>query len=147
MIALPPPLLPPPPPTVIEEPDIIDVIAVDIDPSENKSSKSSRRRHRSHSRTGSRDRELIIERERLIPVPVRVQPELETYRYVEGPRRYSPPSPPPPRRSVERSGLISGSRTSIALRDTTNTNRDGSEHDVTLCFHPYGFERIALWYI
>jgi hypothetical protein len=95
----PPPALPPP---VVEEVDnTIDVIAVDVDPSE-KSSKSSKSsatkssRSRSHSRRGSRDREVIIERERLVPVPVAVpvRQELETFRYVEGPRRYSPPSPP-----------------------------------------------------
>lgn len=83
---------------------MIDVIAVDVDPSETSSSRSSRksrspgahrrRRSRPRSRSESRDRdtEVVIERERFVPVPVPVAvpvptrrgPELETFRYVEG---------------------------------------------------------------
>ncbi|KAI1176845.1 hypothetical protein F4777DRAFT_235422 [Nemania sp. FL0916] len=83
----------------------IDIISVDVDPSETGSMKSSRtsnsykssrssKRH-GHSRD-SRDREVFIERERLVPVrstapyTVQVEPQYDTYRYVEAPRRYEP---------------------------------------------------------
>jgi hypothetical protein len=94
------------------------VIAVDVEPSEkskssrrssssssSSSSKSSKKTSRSHSHSRShydeRERELIIERDRYVPVPVRR--EYETYRYVEGPpqRRYLPAPPSPPRRIEE----------------------------------------------
>lgn len=130
VLALPPP--PPPPPPVFERPpppvflpppppppparDEIDVIAVDVEPSEkskssrrssssssSSSSKSSKKTSRSQSRSryDERERELIIERDRYVPVPVRR--DYETYRYVEGPpqRRYLPAPPSPPRRLEE----------------------------------------------
>jgi hypothetical protein len=36
-------------------------------------------------------------------VPVPVEPEYETFRYVQGPRRHAPPAPAPspPRRMIE----------------------------------------------
>ncbi|KAK9778424.1 hypothetical protein AB5N19_00401 [Seiridium cardinale] len=95
IVAPPPP--PPPPPE-----DTIEVIAVDVDPSvkshkSHKSSKSSRSsRSRSHSRVDSREREVYIEREKLVPVrvpvpyPVRAEPDYETFRYVDAPRRFEP---------------------------------------------------------
>lgn len=110
----PPPLCLPPPPKPAE-PETIDVIAVDVAPSE-RSSKSSRSRSRGRraSHDWEREREVYVERQTF--VPVRVQPEYETYRYVEGPRRPpapSPPrSPPPRRRSVE-----GGERINILIED------------------------------
>ncbi|KAL2275913.1 hypothetical protein FJTKL_01460 [Diaporthe vaccinii] len=129
VLALPPP--PPPPPPVFMRPpppvflppppappsrDEIDVIAVDVEPSEkskssrrssssssSSSSKSSKKTSRSQSRSryDERERELIIERDRFVPVPVRR--DYETYRYVEGPpqRRYLPAPPSPPKRLEE----------------------------------------------
>ncbi|GAW20695.1 hypothetical protein ANO14919_102040 [Xylariales sp. No.14919] len=101
--ALPPPPPPAPLPEPVVEPDSpIDVIAVDIDPSEAGSTKSSRtsksykssRSSKRHSH--SRDREVYIERERVVPVrvavpyPVQAEPQYDTFRYVEAPRRYEP---------------------------------------------------------
>ncbi|KKY38383.1 hypothetical protein UCDDA912_g01701 [Diaporthe ampelina] len=104
---------PPPPPPSRDE---IDVIAVDVEPTEksksvkssrrsssssSSSSKSSKKTSRSRSRSRYDERELIYERDRLVPVPVRR--DYETYRYVEGPpqRRYLPAPPSPPRRVEE----------------------------------------------
>ncbi|EGY23104.1 uncharacterized protein VDAG_04542 [Verticillium dahliae VdLs.17] len=99
------PLPPPPPPVCPPSPEPgIEVIAVDVDPVEKK-----RRRRRSHSRhSGSHSREVYIEREKIVPVRVPVpvpqpqQPEYETFRYVDAPRR-SPPRimPAPPREERE----------------------------------------------
>lgn len=97
VIELPPPP-PPPPPIVIpaKEPDIIDVIAVDVEPRRKKKSHKPRSRSRSRSRSSRRE-EVYIERERIVPVPVpvpvRERQEYETYRYVEGPKRLPAPSP------------------------------------------------------
>ena len=93
----------------MSEPEQIDVIAVDVAKSEKstRSSKSSRTSHsRSRSHVDSREREVYIERERIVPVPVRVQPEFETFRYVDAPRRWSPPSPPRREVSQERERII-----------------------------------------
>jgi hypothetical protein len=108
---------PPPSPPALPEPepecDSIEVIAVDVEPSvrshkSSKSSKSSRSsRSRSHGRVDTR--EVYIEREKLVPVPmpypVRVEPDYETYRYVDAPRRYEPR-----RRSHEREIIIEDHR-------------------------------------
>ena len=100
-VELPPPPPPPPviipvhPPPPIKEPDVIDVIAVDVEP---RRKRKSSRKPRSRSRSERRE-EVYIERERLVPVPVPVpvrerREEYETYRYVEGPKRLpAPPSP------------------------------------------------------
>ncbi len=108
IIDIAPPLPPPLPPAPIPEPEVepdssIDVIAVDIDPSEAGSTKSSRTSSKSYksSRSGrrhghSRDHEVYIERERIVPVrvpvpyPVQAEPQYDTYRYIEAPRRYEP---------------------------------------------------------
>lgn len=111
----PPPLelpAPPPPPPIIPlpEPDPIEVIAVDVEPSRRKRSPKRRSRSRSHS---TREKEVYIERERLIPVPVPVpvEPKYDTYRYVEGPRRYI--EAPPPQRKM----ITEDEREHIVVRD------------------------------
>lgn len=80
---------------------------MDVDPSERR-----RRRRRSHSRH-SRSREVYIEREKLVPirvpvpVPVRQEPQYDTFRYVDAPRRPSPPRIcPPPEREDERMRIM-----------------------------------------
>lgn len=101
--------LPPPPPPPAEpepEPDPIDVIAVDVDPSPPK--KPKKKKSRSKSRSKSRDRdyehdyERVVERDHYIPYPVRAEPQYETFRYVDAPRRWSPPQrePEPQRRPL-----------------------------------------------
>ncbi|KAI0107610.1 hypothetical protein GGR51DRAFT_516200 [Nemania sp. FL0031] len=124
-----PPMVPYPPPAFIPEPEVepespIDVIAVDIDPSEARSTKSSRssksynssRSSKRHS--NSRDREVFIERERVVPVrvpvpyPVQVEPQYDTFRYVEAPRRYEPR-----RRSPEHEIIIEDQHRRRYIRD------------------------------
>ncbi|KAI1111335.1 hypothetical protein F5Y14DRAFT_313799 [Nemania sp. NC0429] len=123
-----PPRAPRPPPafTPEEEPESpIDVIAVDVDPSEagsSRTSKSSRSSHggsKRHSR--SRDCEVYVERERLVPVPVRVpvpypvaaEPPYDTFRYVEAPRHYEPPR----RRSLDHDIIIEDHHRRRYIRD------------------------------
>ncbi|TGJ79382.1 hypothetical protein E0Z10_g9383 [Xylaria hypoxylon] len=107
------------PPVHFPEPQVepdspIDVIAVDIEPSEAGSTKSSRTsKSYKSSRSGkrhshSRDREVYIERERVVPVPVRVpvpypvqaEPQYDTFRYIEAPRRYEPRHQSPDREII-----------------------------------------------
>ncbi|KAI1161383.1 hypothetical protein F5B18DRAFT_628363 [Nemania serpens] len=122
-----PPRAPHPPPAFMPEHESpIDVIAVDVDPSEagsikssrtSKSSKSSRSSKR-HSR--SRDCEVYVERERLVPVPVRVpvpypvpaEPQYDTFRYVEAPRHYEPR-----RRSLDHDIIIEDHHRRHYIRD------------------------------
>ncbi|CAK7198657.1 hypothetical protein SEUCBS139899_001321 [Sporothrix eucalyptigena] len=117
-------------PTVVEESDddTIDVIAVDVEPEPEKPKKP---RKRSRSRRREVERETVyVERERLVPVHVPVpmpmtvkmrrrqpsppstppppppppprQPEYETFRYIDAPRRSPPlPLPPSPPRTEE----------------------------------------------
>ncbi|KAI8635399.1 hypothetical protein F5Y19DRAFT_10561 [Xylariaceae sp. FL1651] len=130
-VAPPPPPPPAPvyhPPEPEPEPDSpIDVIAVDVDPSEagsikssktSKTSRSSKSSRTSRGHSHSREREVYIERERIVPVrvpvpyPVQVEPEYDTYRYVEAPRRYEPR-----RRSLDQEIVIEDHRRRRYIRD------------------------------
>ncbi|KAI1824470.1 hypothetical protein F4861DRAFT_254992 [Xylaria intraflava] len=113
--------VPPPPPRAplpereVEPDSPIDIIAVDVDPSESgstkssRSSKSHRSSHSSRSYDRSRNRDVYIERERVVPIRVAVpypvaEPQYDTYRYVEAPRGYERYEPR--RRSPDREVLI-----------------------------------------
>ncbi|KAK7226622.1 hypothetical protein V2G26_014625 [Clonostachys chloroleuca] len=100
---IPPERKPSPPPRIPEKIEI-DVISVDVDPPTPRR-KRSRSRSKRRSPRESRELERVIERDHFIPVPypVEVEPQYDTFRYVEGPRRYepSPSPPPPPRRAIE----------------------------------------------
>jgi len=54
--------------------------------------KKSRSKSRSRDRRESFEREVYIERDRFVPVPypVREEPQYETFRYVDAPRRHAP---------------------------------------------------------
>ncbi|KAI2636030.1 hypothetical protein GGS21DRAFT_514260 [Xylaria nigripes] len=121
--AVPPlPRAPPMTPILEREDSPIDIIAVDVDPSETASTKSSRtsKSHRSSrsskSHSHSRGREVYIERERVVPIRVAVpypvaEPQYDTYRYVEAPPRYEPR-----RRSPDREIVIDDHRRQRCFR-------------------------------
>ncbi|KAI0136139.1 hypothetical protein F4776DRAFT_624610 [Hypoxylon sp. NC0597] len=124
---------PPPPPPEPEQTEI-EVIAVDIDPdqsstsgrsSRSSSSKRSSRSSKSSRSSGrhGRDREVYIERERFVPVRVPVpyhvhhveieQPQQDSFRYIEAPRRYEPSR----RRSPDHEIVIEDHRHRKYIRD------------------------------
>lgn len=134
------PLPPPPPPAPYipeREPELdteIEVIAVDVEPDESvksgrssksssKSSSRSSRSSRSSHRHHREQREVYIERERMVPVRVPVpyhvhhveieQPQQDSFRYIEAPRRYEPPQ----RRSLDQEIVIEDHRHRKYIRD------------------------------